>query len=83
MVIYFLLGRLTQRLKVGISGDFTKRLDGMRRQNFDDIEVLGTIIGDLDLEQSIHAELEGFRTHYEFYDYCPEVKAVVARYLKV
>jgi Meiotically up-regulated gene 113 len=83
MIIYFLLGRLTNRLKVGISGDFAKRLDGMRRQNFDDIIVLGTIPGDVDLEQDIHEELKSSRSHYEFYSYDSETKAVVDRYLSL
>lgn len=82
-IIYFILGTHTRRLKVGLSTQFHKRLDGLRRSNWDDLEVLGTIPGDFEEEQAIHKELESHRTHYEFYDYAPEVKSVVDRYLKV
>lgn len=80
-LVYFLLGTKTNRLKVGITGFFYKRLDGMRRQNCDDLVVLGTIPGDLQLEQQIHKELEASRTHYEFYEYDEQTKAAVERIL--
>jgi hypothetical protein len=81
MHLYFILGEKTRRLKVGVSTNFDQRLHGMRRQNFDDIIVLGTIPGDEALEREIHKELESFHTHNEFFDYTDEVKAVVDKYL--
>jgi hypothetical protein len=79
--VYFLLGRLTQRLKVGISSQFDLRLKGMQNQNFDDITVLGLLPGDEALEREIHRELGSFHSHNEFFDYTDEVKAVVDKYL--
>ena len=77
--IYFFLGRETKKLKVGITGYLDNRLSATRRGNFDEVEVLGTIPGDYNREQEIHAELEPYRSHYEFYNYTPEVKLIVER----
>jgi hypothetical protein len=78
--IYFLLGTFTRRLKVGISSNFDFRLDGMRRQNFDDIVVLGLLPGDTDMERQIHEELADYH-QWEFFEWNDEVKKVVDRYL--
>lgn len=54
----------------------------MRRAAFDDLTVLGVIPGDYELEQAIHAELEPYNIHHEFFDYRADaVKELVARYL--
>jgi hypothetical protein len=81
MIIYFLRGLLTNRLKVGISTHFDKRLDHIRGHNFDDVEVLGIIPGDEALEREIHAELSEWHNHHEFFDYTPESAAIVDKYL--
>ena len=77
--IYFFLGRETKKLKVGVTDFLDNRLSATRRGNFDEVEVLGTIPGDYNREQEIHAELEPYRSHYEFYNYTPEVKLIVER----
>jgi hypothetical protein len=82
LIIYFLLGQLTQRLKVGISTHFDKRLDHIRGHSFDDIIVLGIIPGDEQLEREIHTELAEYHTHNEFFDYTDEVKKIVDKYLQ-
>jgi hypothetical protein len=82
--VYFLLAVGLQRVKVGFSGEFVDRLDAIRRQEADDIEVLGTVPGDQSLERTVHSELDviGVRAHHEWFDYRPEaVKQIVNRYL--
>jgi len=80
--IYFVLANQTQRLKVGISGQLDTRIDHMRRAAFDDLTVLGVIPGDYELEQAIHAEIEPYNIHHEFFDYRADaVKELVERYL--
>lgn len=75
--IYFFLGRETKKLKVGVTNYLDNRVSATRRGNFDEVDVLGTIPGDYNREQEIHAGLEPYRSHYEFYNYTPEVKLIV------
>lgn len=80
--IYFILCVLTQRVKIGISDTVEYRFNQLRAANGDDVQLLGTIPGGFELEQSIHRELGDHHVHHEFFDYAaPVVKNLVDRYL--
>jgi T5orf172 domain len=84
-MVYFILAHKTQRLKIGYSedGKVDERFHYLRRDNADDLELLGRVPGDLEYETSLHAEIEPYRIHNEWFDWtAEEVKNLVAREIK-
>jgi hypothetical protein len=79
--IYFVLGVKSQRVKVGVSTHFDHRLSQLTAQGPDDLVVLGTIPGDEELEREIHTELSEYHSHFEWFDYTPEVAEAIDKYL--
>ncbi len=64
-MIYFIVGRLTHRIKIGYSkssSEVDTRFHYLRRDNSDDLELLGRIDGEIADEQALHAEVEPGRT---------------------
>jgi len=85
-VVYFILGKLTRRIKIGYSkhsGEVDTRFHYLRRDNSDDLELLGRIDGEIADEQALHAEVEHYRAHNEWFMAEPEVISLVARELSV
>jgi hypothetical protein len=84
MTLYFLKTLHTGRVKIGISEDFSRRLDAIRRGNSEDVEVLRAY-QDSDasyirqLEKDLHEELSGICDHHEWFYPGAEVDLVIAR----
>ncbi len=83
MTLYVIRAVKTGLVKVGISDSLDARLSKLRREGPDEIEVLKIFHGERDyiegLEKEIHAELRGLgvQHHFEWFEYCPEVAAIV------
>jgi Meiotically up-regulated gene 113 len=61
-----------------------ERFDYLRRDNADDLELLGFIAGGLEKEQNLHAEIEPYRIHNEWFDWtAQDVKDLVVRELRL
>jgi hypothetical protein len=80
-MVYFILARLTNRIKIGVANNVDSRYNYLRRDNADDLELLGSVVGDEDLETEIHAQIESYRAHNEWFDANQEVRLLVDRYL--
>jgi len=83
MTRYVIRAVKTGLVKVGISDSFDARLSKLRREGPDELERLKVFHGERDhiegLEKEIHAELRGLgvQHHFEWFEYCPEVAAIV------
>jgi hypothetical protein len=85
-MVYFILAQKTQRLKIGYSedGKVDQRFNYLLHDNADDLELLGSVPGDLDYEQALHTEIEPYRIHNEWFDWtAQDVKDLVARELSL
>src|SRR5260370_27752551 len=82
-MVYFIHARLSNRLKCGKADNVWTRFNYLLRENADDLTLLGSIPGDEELEQAIHAELDEVaeRAHNEFWDFNQGARLVVDRYL--
>ena len=85
MTLYVIRAVKTGLVKVGISDSFDARLSKLRREGPDELEVSKVFHGERDyiegLEKEIHAELRGLgaQHHFEWFENCPEVAAIVER----
>jgi hypothetical protein len=79
MTLYFVKCR--DKIKIGISDTFDARISKLRRENAEEIEVLRIVHGDadtiLELERSLHQELGGVKSHHEWFEDCPQVRAAI------
>jgi len=85
MTLYVIRAVKTGLVKIGISDSFDARLSKLRREGPDELEVLKVFHGEREyiesLEKEIHAELRGLGVHhhFEWFEYCPEVAAIIER----
>lgn len=81
-MVYFILARLTNRIKIGVASNVDGRYNYLRRDNADDLQLLGSIHGGESLEEEIHAQIESYRAHNEWFEASQEVRMLVDRYLR-
>jgi len=85
MTLYVIRAVKTGLVKIGISDSFDARLSKLRREGPDELEVLKVFHGEREyiegLEKEIHAELQGLGAHhhFEWFENCPEVAAIIER----
>jgi hypothetical protein len=82
-MVYFIHALKSNRLKVGKADNVRTRFHYLMRENADDLTLLGSIPGDEETEQAIHAELDevAARIHNEFWDYNEGARQLVERYV--
>jgi len=82
-MVYFIHALISNRLKCGKANNVESRFNYLLRENADDLTLLGSIPGDEEVEQAIHAELDAVaeRIHNEFWDFNRAARLVVDRYL--
>lgn len=84
-MIYFILARKTNLLKIGYSksaSEVDRRFNFLLRENADDLELLGRISGEVEDERELHDELAEERVHNEWFEITPHSKQVLDRELK-
>lgn len=72
--IYFAASK--GEIKIGISRDVKQRLTQLKTAR-GELELLGTIKGDLDLERAFHKKLKPYHVHGEWFRDCAEVRAAI------
>src|SRR6266481_2939007 len=83
-MIYIIVAKLSRRIKIGYSKNSSEvdtRFHYLRRDNADDLELLGRVEGDFEYERQLHTEVEAYRAHNEWFMAEPEVIQLVAREL--
>jgi hypothetical protein len=74
-VVYFISS--PDKIKVGYSTQFELRLTQLRRDSFDDLEVLGTIEAGRNIEAAIHARLLPHKIKGEWYKKNEDVQSLI------
>ena len=73
--VYFV--RCRTAVKVGVSMDIKRRLEGLRAGCPEPVELLATFPGGRALEEWIHAKLASCRLHHEWFQACPAVDHLI------
>lgn len=76
-VVYFI--QAGTFIKIGTTRNLADRVAAIATSSPFRPEVLATIPGDRELEQSLHAELRGNRVHLEWFNDCVEVRSAMHR----
>jgi hypothetical protein len=72
VVTYFIYSPATDRVKIGRSVAFKKRFRHLQMASPDDLEVIGTLPGDFELEY--HKMHRNSRVKGEWFDYSPRLR---------
>lgn len=76
-VVYFISGGSC--IKIGVSTNLKSRFASLQTSSMDDLRLLGTIPGDIEVERELHARLDKYRKRGEWFLDCAEVReAIVA-----
>ena len=80
MAVYFLLDRVCGAIKIGYTGndDVTKRTSSIQTSSPHDLEVIGWVDGDPNLEAELHQKLSAHRIRGEWFHPHPDVQEVIA-----
>ncbi len=71
--VYFVRGKATRLVKIGFSTDVGARIDALRAQSPDDLELLGVLQGTLQTERALHARFWELTHHGEWFRESPEL----------
>lgn len=74
-VVYFVSGGPC--IKIGTSTNLKGRFASLQTSSMDELRLLGTIPGDVEIERSIHTRLGQFRKRGEWFLDCAEVRAAI------
>jgi len=77
--VYFIHSASQHRIKIGVSSVPRHRMSTLQTSFSDPLTLLGACEGGIELESRLHDELASFRRQGEWFDDCPEVRAVVQR----
>lgn len=77
-VVYFIRNVDTGLIKIGVTLDLNRRLSDLRRGGGSDLEVLGTVPGDCELESELHHRWSGLRVRSEWFSPGQELLAWIS-----
>lgn len=75
--VYFILNRISGRIKIGKSFDVDKRLASLQTASPDPLELLGSVPSWLHTEAELHARFAALREHGEWFRDDPELLAFI------
>ena len=78
LYVYFLQGKVTKLIKIGISHNPRKRIKSL--QLSEDVDFLGAIEGDKCLESQLHEDFAPYRKIGEWFEPAPELVAFIRKY---
>lgn len=78
-VVYFVLAEGTNRVKIGVSDEFDRRIQSLQSQSAIPLKVLGTIPGDRSVEQRLHKKFAALRLHGEWFRLEWEIDHYISR----
>lgn len=79
-VVYFV--RITDFIKIGLSRNLKTRLSALANSSPIRPELVATVPGTRELEQSLHRELAAYRVNLEWFNDCAEVRSAMHRVVK-
>jgi hypothetical protein len=66
--VYFIRGKITNRIKIGSSANVNRRLYDLSTSSPDDLELLGVLVDNGNTENEIHDKFKKFRLHGEWFE---------------
>jgi hypothetical protein len=79
-VVYFIRGG--EFIKIGIAQDVASRLAALATASPYPLEIVATVPGGIDLERTLHLELDDHRVNLEWFSDCLQVHAVMHRVVR-
>ena len=76
--VYFLQGKVTKLIKIGLSSNPRKRIKSL--QLSEEVEFLGVIKGDKRLEDELHYRFADYRKIGEWFEPAPELVAFISKH---
>jgi hypothetical protein len=76
--VYFIEAVGLNVVKIGFARDITERIRKLAPGCPAPLRLLGTVPGDLKIEQHYHERLAAHRTHGEWFKLCPALEAIIS-----
>lgn len=83
MCVYFILSKKLNLVKIGCTTNVSRRLEGLKTANPDDLEILLILPGYAEEERKLHEEFSRLRCHREWFRYEEPLVEFVKRAQKV
>lgn len=80
--VYFVNAPAIGCLKIGTARDVNVRLSELRTSSPTELELVGSVKGDREMEKQLHSRFKHLRKHREWFDYCDELRIHVEELIK-
>ena len=78
-MIYFIRGKLTKKIKIGVSESAEKRLKDLQAASPDKLIPLGYAVGNSKEERILHQRFAEYNSHGEWFDECKEIHDFISQ----